>query len=1181
VSPLAAAQRLGRYELVRRLGFGASGEVWEATLHGPEGFRRPVALKVLRGVPDEARRAGLLREARLGALLQHPNVVAVHDAGEADGRGFVAMELVVGVSLAAAAEPGPLSPRAVLDVGLQTCAALAHLAASGGLVHRDVKPSNLMLDRFGTVKLTDLGIARWASEEGVAAGTPGYASPEQLAGRPTDARSDLFSLGMTLAALATAAAPLGLGKAAITRTTRIDEHVDGALEPVERAVPGLGAVLRRCLAADPDARFADARELAAALAALGAPDSPGLLDVLGALRPELVAPRAPQPPPVAREVPDAPTLAFVAGNLPPARDSFHGRAGELVDLARRVRERERPLLSLLGPGGTGKTRLALAVARELAPELPGGSWFFDLSEARDADAACAVVAAALGVDLDRQDPVRQLGRALAYRGRALVVVDNLEQLVPALPDTLGRWLELAPEVTFVATSRVALHLRGERRIGVEPLDVDAGVELFLDRAARPPSAAERPEVARLVEALEGLPLAIELAAARTRVLPVSRIRERLGQRLQLLVDGDRDRPARQRSLLASLEGSWELLSPLGRATLTQLTVFDGGATLPAAEGVVDLGADAPWILDALDELVDASLVRVDADGERFRMLATVQEWARTHLAPEVAPAAEGRHGAWFSALGHPDALRLLDRPGSVERLVELCDEVDNLVGACRRAVARRDAATAVGALLAAAEVFVTRGPLSAARALSAEVAGLALDDAQAAAVEAVRAQTELLAGRLTEAGPHLDEGIRRARVAGDLRRAWSLESRRAWRTANLGLGDGEGPIGAVLAAAEGLRDPRLTAQLWRDAGGVAWAAGRHEEALRRMVRAREGFAAVGDARGESGTLMNLGVVCSSLGRHDEARRWLVAGDQVLRRYGDRRHQGLVQVNLGTVEVGVGRPDRALPHLVAADELLGLVGDERNRATALANGALCLRELGRWREAGPWLDEARGLQQRIGDARAEAITCWHLATLAQERGRFDEALALLDEALRLASATDLRRAVPQLHAKVGYVTFDAGRREEGLRRAEEGVAQARATDDWAAVAQTLGSVGAMALRAGDPARALRALEEAVARMPGGPDALLPLLSLLGEARARTGDPRGLPDLDLAIRRFREGGFHPSLAEALLQRALVAGDGAALAEATALVDALELPPAAPLRRLRDEVEAAHLAHRSPET
>ncbi len=280
-------RRVGRYRLERRLGRGGMGEVWAAVLEGPAGFRKPVALKLLRpraGPDDPEAVETLRREARIGALLSHPNLVGTYELGQADGRWFVAMELVRGPSTADLVRPGPLPPRAVLEVGVQACAGLHH-AHLTGLIHRDVKPSNLLVDRTGLVKIADLGIARLSGASGPAAGTPGFMAPEQTDGAE-DARADLFGLAATLYALALRRAPFGTGREATFAALSVEDRLRDPdfLGPLDGAVPGLGPVLARCLRAEPAARYPDAAALGVALRELRGvhAGTPGLLEVLGA-----------------------------------------------------------------------------------------------------------------------------------------------------------------------------------------------------------------------------------------------------------------------------------------------------------------------------------------------------------------------------------------------------------------------------------------------------------------------------------------------------------------------------------------------------------------------------------------------------------------------------------------------------------------------------------------------------------------------------------------------------------------------------------------------------------------------------------------------------------------------------------------------------------------------------------
>ena len=252
----------GRLEPTRPIGRGGAGEVWEAIWHGPQGFQKLVAIKHLpRAVTSQTAQQELIREARVGALLSHPNLVDTLDLVQHDGRWTLVMALVRGAPLSKLAR-GPWFPARVVEVGLMVCAGLTHVHgycdAAGrplGLVHRDIKLENLLVDIHGLVRIADLGIASWRDSASEPAGTPGYIAPEQLNGAP-EARSDLFSLGVTLARLATGEAPFGRGSSAIAALADTDRvALDPALfATLEGVAPGLGEVIRRALRHDPALR---------------------------------------------------------------------------------------------------------------------------------------------------------------------------------------------------------------------------------------------------------------------------------------------------------------------------------------------------------------------------------------------------------------------------------------------------------------------------------------------------------------------------------------------------------------------------------------------------------------------------------------------------------------------------------------------------------------------------------------------------------------------------------------------------------------------------------------------------------------------------------------------------------------------------------------------------------------
>ncbi|MEQ1506158.1 MAG: protein kinase, partial [Myxococcota bacterium] len=266
----------------------------------------------------------------------------------------------------------------------------------------------------------------------------------------------------------------------------------------------------------------------------------------------------------------------VEHRLPPEVDRFVEREAELVALAARL-QRER-WVTLHGPAGVGKTRLAVRYGWGWLGAWSGGVWFCDLADAHGVEDLTLSVARALGVPLGDGSPVEQLGHALAARGRCLVILDNVEQLDPSTDAALDAWRAATVDAAFLVTSRVARGPHADGVVPLEPLADDAGVALFVERAAavrRDFDPGHEPDAIRaLVARLDGLPLAIELCAARVRTMRPGQILERLDQRFRLLA-GDDGRPARHETLRAALDWSWDLLREGERSALVQLTAFDG------------------------------------------------------------------------------------------------------------------------------------------------------------------------------------------------------------------------------------------------------------------------------------------------------------------------------------------------------------------------------------------------------------------------------------------------------------------------------------------------------------------------------------------------------------------------------------------------------------------------------
>lgn len=391
----------------------------------------------------------------------------------------------------------------------------------------------------------------------------------------------------------------------------------------------------------------------------------------------------------------APASERASEQLPVPLTSFVGREREIAAIQELILHPDVRLLTLTGPGGVGKTRLALRVLSGLRAAFPGGVWFVELAPVSDPGLVLATVAATLGVwNAGESRVVESLALALGSTP-TLIALDNLEQVVEAGSD-VAELLALCPELVILATSRVSLRIGGEQLFPVSPLavpgptqaidetlvDGNPAVALFAHRAQaiRPDfavTATNAPIVTEICRRLDGLPLAIELAAARTRVLSPAALLLRLDHKLQVLTGGPRDLPDRQRTLRDTIAWSYDLLQQSEQALFRTLAVFAGGFSLEAAEAVA---GDAD-VLDNLGDLVDGGLVRQDEQpgGEtRFRMLETVREFALEQLqASGAEQATRERHADWF--LQTVAQANLTEyRAGEAESLARLGQDLDNI-----------------------------------------------------------------------------------------------------------------------------------------------------------------------------------------------------------------------------------------------------------------------------------------------------------------------------------------------------------------------------------------------------------------------------------------------------------------------------------------------------------------------
>jgi predicted ATPase/class 3 adenylate cyclase len=692
----------------------------------------------------------------------------------------------------------------------------------------------------------------------------------------------------------------------------------------------------------------------------------------------------------------------IRNSLPVERSTFVGRRQALQELAASVEDAR--LVSVLGFGGMGKTRLALRYGRAWLGDFPGGVWFCDLSQARSLDGLVQAVAQGLDVPLGQTDPVTQIGNSLAGRGACLVILDNFEQVTQLAEPTVGGWLDRAPLARFIVTSREVLGIQGEKALTLAPLDPDDAVALFMARAAAihpafDPRGEERIAIASLVELLDRLPLAIELAAARVSVMPPRELLKRMNERFAVLISRH-GRQSRQATLRATFDWSWELLSPAERSALAQASVFEGSFALDAFESVVSLHdiAAAPPAIDVLQSLVEKSLVRQRSE-LRFDLMVSVREYAAEQLGtalafpnsgPDAVAATRRRHCAFFAAFAEADA--------DAAMLAAAWADLDNLVVACRRAVAFDDAHSAVGALQGAWAGLRMRGPFQVGVELAALVRGLAgLSPREAARVARLHGWTLQQSGRSAEAGACFEAALGLARAAGD-----AVTERRVlshlgnWHIEGGRMEQARAELDAALALARGAHDAALECEVLCELGNLAEHLGNLDAASDCYDRCLAVARAAGNRNWEGGSRGNLGLLCTTLGRLDEARGHYEAGLAVARELGTRRWEATTLCNLGLLHHAQGRPAEARATLDAALTVAREMGYVRLGAIVMCNLGIVCEALGAPDEAKAHHENALAVARELNDRRSAGQFLNYLGLLHARQGRIAEGMACLDE-----------------------------------------------------------------------------------------------------------------------------------------------------------------------------------------
>jgi len=939
-------QRFGPYLILGKLGAGGMGEVFLA--RDPR-LERDVVLKMLPAevAGDEERMARFRHEALALAAVNHPNIATIFGFEESDsGVLALVLERVEGITLAERLKQRPMPPNEALSVCAQIAEAL-EAAHARGVIHRDLKPQNVMLAPSGLVKVLDFGLAQRVGgastparsgpgrsrsrriedrdtivmhrgdtpgSDGEVSGSPGYMSPEQARGELQDQRTDVFAFGCVLFECLTGLRAVEGETIMEMMSQAMDTSVD--LSALPEATPAaVRSLLERCLERDVNRRLAEIHTARIEIE-----------EVLGIRRASAL--RAGE------------QVAAAPHHLPFQATAFVPRHHVIEDCLALLRTTR--LLTVTGVGGGGKTRLAMRLAEVLTQEYPDGVWFVDLAPLTDPDRVPEAVATVLGVG---EEPGLTATVAVARHlaaSHALIVLDGCEHLLGACGELARALVAATPDVKMIATSRENLGIPGESTYSVPPMalpdasrrDLTAirsseAVQLFLDRtmAVRPDFALDEENAAAVIEIcrrLDGIPLAIELAAARMRVLSVGQILTRLHDRFRLLAGGHASL-ARHQTLRASIQWSYDQLTADEQRLLRTVSVFAGGWTLEAATACAEEW-DEFQVLDLLTRLVEKSLVvveRIDGEDTRYRCLESVRQYAAELLSEaHETEAARNRHRDWCVVFAERAAkyIRGSDQVHWYDRIEA---EIDNM----------------------------------------------------RAALEWCRDHSQ---GR--EAGLRLAAGL-------------------GWFWAVRGY-NREGSQWIAETLARGPFEPSTAlAMVLHSAGNLAYRQDDPEAARRYYQQSLEVRRALGDESATAGILGSLGNVAQTLGEWDEAKSLMEQCLEISRKNGVRIWQGTSLTCLGNVTRYLGDLTAARAYL---EEALAITRELRNSV----GEAIALQSLGdlhlQTREhdlAGSYYEQSMALQETLGDRHSHAAARVGLAVVLARRGDRARARPLYAEGFR--------------------------------------------------------------------------------------------------------------------------------------------------------------------------------------
>jgi predicted ATPase len=669
-------------------------------------------------------------------------------------------------------------------------------------------------------------------------------------------------------------------------------------------------------------------------------------------------------------------------NLPSQPTTFIGREQELAAARETLLRRSVQMVTFTGPGGTGKTRLSLEVANRLIEHFKDGVFFVQLADITDAGQVVSRIAQELEVRAAGTQPLFQNLKDYLKDKNILLLLDNFEQLIPAAP-LIAELLAAVPSLKVLVTSRILLNLRGEHEFPILPLDTphvgdstslvqlaeNESVKLFIARAQAAQPSLKLNEtnayaIAQICQRLDGLPLAIELAAARVKMLPPQAILTRLTDRLKLLTGGAKDLPARQQTLRNTLDWSYSLLNAEEKILYARLAVFVGGFTLEDAEAVCSL-EDNLDILEGVSSLVNNSLLKQEelADGQpRFRMLETIREYALERLAESgEMPDLQQQHADYFVGIILKQASLGVISQESTAWLDRLEREHDNIQAALEWSVGTAEGRERALSVLATLTWFwYRRGFFNEGRIWTDRLLAATSDEPTPTRAAALQMSSRMAMWR------------------GDLKNAVERASK-------------------SLTFWQRVEDEQVIPMSLMETGVTLINIGKDSEAHTLLKEAETLFRESGKSFFHATTLVHLGNVSLGLGNPDEARNWLNRAYPIYKEIGEEWGLSFVLNNLGEVARVKGNYEQGYEYYKESEAILRATGDKGDLARLVHSLGYIASHKGDDQRAEAQFQESLAMFRRLGNKRGIAECIAGLASLRAKQGKVEVGTTMLGAA----------------------------------------------------------------------------------------------------------------------------------------------------------------------------------------